>query len=268
MKTETFAINDWDDLVFENRNKAYGAYEVRKSYSNNLVTGFSVSIGLSILVFIIPILSFFMSEDIVANPKPIDTEDEIIVFEQKPYIPEPLPPQPQVRQTAAAAVSENLQVQVTTAEVETIIPTNADIVTSAHTGDDAGNGETTPYTGTDQGVVELPSDLSAPTSPVTICEIMPAYDGGLDALYEFIKRKVRYPASARRLGIEGTVYVSFVVNSEGKVVDVKTVRGISAECDKEAERVISLLSQWKSGVQNHRPVSVRMTLPIKFQLAK
>ncbi|SKC83161.1 energy transducer TonB [Ohtaekwangia koreensis] len=267
MKTETFAINDWDDLVFENRNKAYGAYEVRKSYSNNLVAGFSVSIGLSILVFIIPILSSFMSEDIIADVKPIVTEDETIIFEQQPYIPEPLPPQPQVRQAAAAAVSDNLQVQVTTAEVETIIPTNADIVTSVNTGDDAGTGEATPYTGTGQGV-ELPSDLPAPTGPVTICEIMPAYDGGMDALYEFIKRKVRYPASARRLGIEGTVYVSFVVNSEGKVVDVKTVRGISADCDKEAERVISLLSQWKSGVQNHRPVSVRMTLPIKFQLAK
>jgi protein TonB len=95
---------------------------------------------------------------------------------------------------------------------------------------------------------------------------MPAYDGGMEEMYRFIKNKVRYPASARRIGIQGTVFVTFVVNSEGKVVNVHTVKGISADCDKEAERVIALLSKWKPGMQNHNAVSVRMTLPIKFQM--
>lgn len=85
-------------------------------------------------------------------------------------------------------------------------------------------------------------------------------------MMKFIVKHTRFPSSARRLLTQGTVFVSFVVNSEGNVVDVKVVRGISADCDKEAARVIASMKGWKAGMQNHRAVSVRMTVPIKFQL--
>jgi hypothetical protein len=64
MKAETLVAKDWDDLVFENRNKEYGAYEVRKAYSGNLVAGFAVSIGIALLVFLIPIIISLMGGDV------------------------------------------------------------------------------------------------------------------------------------------------------------------------------------------------------------
>jgi protein TonB len=128
-------------------------------------------------------------------------------------------------------------------------------------------GEAGPSEGTGTVNVEVPAVVVPPTI-FDRAEVMPAFEGGLEALYKFIKKKIHYPAASRRMGIDGTVFVSFVINSEGKIVDIKTIKGISSDCDKEAERVVSLLPNWSPGMQNHRPVSVRMTLPIKFQLDK
>jgi protein TonB len=125
--------------------------------------------------------------------------------------------------------------------------------------------------GSSEGTGTVNVEVPAVVVPPTIfdrAEVMPAFEGGLEALYKFIKKKIHYPAASRRMGIDGTVFVSFVINSEGKIVDIKTIKGISSDCDKEAERVVSLLPNWSPGMQNHRPVSVRMTLPIKFQLDK
>jgi protein TonB len=87
-------------------------------------------------------------------------------------------------------------------------------------------------------------------------------------MYNFIRSKIHYPASARRMGLEGTVYVSFVIDRDGKVIKVEVIRGLSPDCDKEAARVIALLPGWNPGRQNDVPVMVRMTLPITFALDK
>jgi protein TonB len=68
------------------------------------------------------------------------------------------------------------------------------------------------------------------------------------------------------MGIEGQVFVSFVVDSEGKISEVTTIKGISADCDKEAVRVVQMMPPWKAGKQNGKPVKVRFVLPIKFKL--
>jgi protein TonB len=95
---------------------------------------------------------------------------------------------------------------------------------------------------------------------------MPMYEGGFEAMMRFISQKIKYPNSARQMGIEGTAFVQFVVNSEGKVTDVAIVRGFNAACDAEAARVIALMKNWKAGQQNNTAVSVRMVLPIKFKI--
>ncbi len=77
---------------------------------------------------------------------------------------------------------------------------------------------------------------------------------------------MKYPNRARQIGIEGKVFIKFVVNYEGKVVNVEIVKGISEDCDKEAARVIAMMPDWKPGIQNKTPVSVRMVLPINFKL--
>lgn len=90
--------------------------------------------------------------------------------------------------------------------------------------------------------------------------------GGYEAFYEYVSKNMRYPAQARRMGIEGTVYVQFVVEKDGSITDVQAVRGIGAGCDEEAVRVIQQQPNWNPPKQRGKPVRQRIILPIKFQL--
>ncbi len=267
MKAETLVAKDWDDLVFENRNKEYGAYEVRKAYSGNLVAGFTVSMGIALLAFIIPIVISLMGGDVKKIVEAIPTLSDPIVMTQPPVIEPPVNQPPPAAQTQVQTTA--LTPQVTTAVVpETDIVPNDDMVFGSTTDPvDGPPGESIVSEGPGTVQTAVPAVVATP-QVVDIAEVMPAFEGGLEEMYRFIKRKIHYPAASRRIGVEGTVYVSFVINREGKVVDVKTIRGISPDCDKEAERVVSMLPNWSPGMQNHNPVSVRMTVPIKFQLDK
>ena len=90
--------------------------------------------------------------------------------------------------------------------------------------------------------------------------------GGYEAFYEYVNKNMRYPAQARRMGIEGTVYVQFVVEKDGSITDVAAIRGIGAGCDEEAIRVIKNQPRWNPPKQRGKPVRQRIVLPIKFQL--
>jgi periplasmic protein TonB len=99
-----------------------------------------------------------------------------------------------------------------------------------------------------------------------VVEQPPEFEGGQEGLNKFVYKHIKYPASARRMNIEGTVYVGFVVNSDGSVSDAAIIKGISADCDKEALRVIQMMPKWRPGKQSGRPVRVKFVYPIKFKL--
>ncbi len=101
---------------------------------------------------------------------------------------------------------------------------------------------------------------------VSFAETMPSYKGGLKAFYKFVGQNLKYPAQARRIGIEGKVFVHFVVDKDGSLSDIKIVRGIGAGCDEEVLRIIEKSPKWNPGKQRGRPVKVRMMMPITFQL--
>jgi protein TonB len=98
MKAETLVAKDWDDLVFENRNKEYGAYEVRKAYSGNLVAGFAVSIGIALLVFLIPIIISLMGGDVKKIVEAIPKLSDPIEIAQPPVIEPPVTQPPPAAQ--------------------------------------------------------------------------------------------------------------------------------------------------------------------------
>lgn len=100
----------------------------------------------------------------------------------------------------------------------------------------------------------------------TIVEDQPVPNGGMSAFYKYVGDKLKYPAQARRMGIEGKVFVQFVVDKDGTLTEVKAVKGIGAGCDEEAVRVIKGAPKWKPGKQRGRSVKVRMILPITFKL--
>lgn len=263
MKTEALDPRTMDDLIFENRNKVYGAYLIRKSYSQNMMAGLGISVSLACLLVILPnVLALFGDEPgiLPTLKEPLDG----IVVNIAPIIDVPVKVNPPP--SAPKSTNTNLPPQVTTKPVEDVTPPTVDVTPSHGPGDGIDGAEPSPFgggTGTD--IIEAPLYV-APPPVVDFAEVMPQYEGGIEAMMKYIVKHTHFPSSARRLGTQGTVFVSFVVNSEGKVVDVRIARGISADCDKEAVRVISAMPAWKAGMQNHRAVSVRMTLPIKFQL--
>ncbi|MCF8277136.1 MAG: energy transducer TonB [Flavobacteriales bacterium] len=100
----------------------------------------------------------------------------------------------------------------------------------------------------------------------TIVEDMPSFPGGDAALLKFIAEHVEYPPIAKENGITGVVYVSYIVDKDGSVKDVKVVRGADPFLDKEAVRVVKTLKGYKPGKQRGKPVPVQFTIPIRFVL--
>jgi len=93
------------------------------------------------------------------------------------------------------------------------------------------------------------------------------FPGGLNALYKYMGKNLRYPEAARKNDVQGKVFVTFVIEKNGLVSNVKIIRGIGHGCDEEAVRVIKASPKWKPGMQNKRPVRQQYTLPINFALA-
>ncbi len=90
--------------------------------------------------------------------------------------------------------------------------------------------------------------------------------GGMSAFYKYVSDKMKYPAQARRMGIEGKVFVEFVINRDGSITDVKAIKGIGAGCDEEAVRVVQSAPPWNPGKQRGKPVRQRYVVPIIFKL--
>lgn len=101
----------------------------------------------------------------------------------------------------------------------------------------------------------------------TECEEMPEYPGGFNALVSEIAGAVKYPDEAKKKGIQGKVFVSFVVDEQGKVTNAKVERGVDAALDAEALRVVNGLKTWKPGKDKGKAVKVALTLPIQFKLS-
>ena len=105
-------------------------------------------------------------------------------------------------------------------------------------------------------------------APRAFVETMPEPLEGMLAFQKFLARNIKYPSQARRMGIQGRVFVQFVVDKKGNITDIKTIKGIGAGCDEEAERVMGILPKWKPGKQGYKRVAVRMIMPINFRLNK
>jgi TonB family protein len=103
-----------------------------------------------------------------------------------------------------------------------------------------------------------------PVYPVV--EKMPSYPGGDDVRIDFLVRNIKYPEQARKNGIQGKVFVTFIVETDGSITEVKVLRGIGGGCDEEAVRVIKLMPKWNPGTDKGQPVRVQFNLPIKFAL--
>ncbi|MBA3705472.1 MAG: energy transducer TonB [Bacteroidetes bacterium] len=268
---ESSIFNKWDsvvapvrnDMVFEDRNKAYGAYDLRKNHNRTvaialIITGASFLFAVSLPAIIDWINNKMEEVDVPVDITPIDLMAPPPLDETEP--PPPPPPPPPVMETVKftppvvtdeEVVEDPPPVQTEeTPQISTVTQEgdgNEDIVIP-----DAGN-----------GVVE-----SVNEAPLTIVEQMPDFPGGINEMMKFIQKNVQYPQVEKEAGISGTCYVTFVVEKNGSITDVKVLRGVSGGpgCDKEAQRVVKSMPSWKPGKQNGREVRVQFNLPIKFTL--
>lgn len=104
------------------------------------------------------------------------------------------------------------------------------------------------------------------TETYSVVEKMPEFPGGIDALMQYLSRKIRYPNKAQDNGVQGRVYVQFVVAKDGSIENVEVIRGIGSGCDEESIRVVKNMPKWTPGEQRGKKVRVKYTLPIRFSL--
>ena len=263
MKAEQVKNQRWEDIVFEFRNKAYGAYENRKSYSKHVLLAWIITIASAGLVLAYPKIAEWIKGQ---GDKDIPVLKTVKYTDLAPPPPiQNTPPPPQVNiPPPVKTIIKYLPPKVTDKEIveEEEMPTIEEVKQN-----DVGNEN---IEGTGEVVFEEPVEEVVQEEDedkiFMVVEQQAEFEGGLQALGKFISKNLRYPASARRMGTEGQVFVSFVIDKEGKISDVQVVKGISADCDKEAIRVVSMMPPWKPGKQNGRAVKSRFVLPIRFKL--
>lgn len=124
-----------------------------------------------------------------------------------------------------------------------------------------------------EDVVELTEDpVIDPTLPendtaiVVISDVMPEFPGGEDSLFAFLSRNIKYPAEAKKADIRGRVFVTFVVEKDGRITGERILRDIGGGCGEEVLRVIRTMPKWKPGTQDDTPVRVQFNLPVAFEL--
>jgi protein TonB len=262
MKTAATVTQSWEDIVFENRNKDYGAYVNRKSYSKSVVIATGITILVLVFVLAFPMLKELFSSDDVVDDRKLNTTT--ISLDQPPPISPNQPPPPDVRiPPPVKTIIKFLPPKVTDKEVveEEEMPTIEEIKQN-ETG-------TENIEGTGEVIFEEPVEEAKgedPNKVFLVVEQPPEPEGGFEAMNKFVVKNLKYPASAKRMNIEGTVYVGFVVDADGRVSEAAIIKGISADCDKEALRVVQMMPKWRPGKQSGRPVRVKFVYPIKYKL--
>ncbi len=263
MKTEAAIHTTWEDILFENRNKDYGAYFIRKIYSRNVILSFIGMLLIMGLAIAYPtIAEFFRSREGASDFK--KDLSKVVTLDQPPPIMPNTPPPPRVEVPPPVKTLKYVAPKVTKEEVlEEEIPTIEEIKKTEVSTETTEGPETVVFEEPVKEVVDNGDDNQI----YTVVEQQPEFPGGYEAMMKFIQKNMKYPPQARRMGTEGRVFVGFVVNTDGKITDVQTVKGISMDCDKEAARVVQMMPPWKAGKQNGRPVRVRFVLPVNFKLA-
>ena len=269
--------SEWLDLVFADRNKSYGAYDLRNHYGDNMMK----ALAITVLGFTVAAISFTIAfkHDVVD-----DTKTTII------NITPPIVQPPKIEKVHEAKVETQpkkldaikpvtpAHSNVTTKKFLPPVVTNEPVTTEPPKLNPTDNissvdfkADPTKPAGSllDKGVTPgeggPPVKVEGPATDNSVhmgVDIMPEPFGGASAWSKFIQRTLRYPET----DMEGRVTISFIVEKDGHLSDIQVLKGVSSDLDREALRVIKLAPAWKPGKQNGQPVRVRYTIPIVFQM--
>ncbi len=247
-----------DDIIFEHRNKDYGAYLLRKKYGKRLMS----SLTSAIAIFLLGVSGIILADYLKKEKSNAENENISVQINNVPK-EKIIPLLPEVPVQEKKVVAFRAPIVINTDEE---IPEElSDII------------EKTQNTSPIDTVVaiEIPEEVTKTTvieeeeekvKIYTVVEEWPQFQGGDTARIKYLSENLKYPKIAKETGIQGAVYVTFVIEKDGSISNVNIIRGIGGGCDEEALRVVSAMPKWKPGRQNGKEVRVQFSMPITFKL--
>ncbi len=260
------------EILFSNRNRAYGAYQLRRQYTTTLARALGFGLLLIALMVALPHILKAFSGFMPDIEKPIDERKITDV-----YVLPPPPPPPPIPSTPPPATRSTQRFVLPIVDKDEKVPeeppklSNDDLLK-----DPADVGKATldvpiqaPPTLRDPGlgIIESPTprDNDEPKEGYDV-DKMPSFPGGVKEMMEYLANNIKYPVMAREANIQGTVVLTFVVGKDGSITDVGVLKEIGGGCTKEAMRVVESMPKWSPGEMKGNNVKVRFTLPVKFKL--
>lgn len=279
-KDVDLSSKEWCDIVFDGKNKEYGAYQLRAtSVKRHTKALLSVVIVLALILtaIILVITGVFKSADEDINAK--NEQEEVIMApedipeeEEQMDIPEQKPEEVQAEDEVAAtqAVTEVVIKDIVdkdreVKDQEQVLENTAQLGADDHKGVEDVNRDRVVKEVVEEKPVEKPKE-EGPLS-VAMVEQKPSFPGGESAMYKWLQDNIIYPAAASEEGVQGKVTVQFIVEKDGSITHVQVVRGKHPALDAEAARVIRKMPRWTPGRNNGQPVRVTYHLPVQFKLA-
>ena len=268
--------NDWTEIVFSGRNQAYGAYQLRKGTGRRNIWSMVFVAAVAALAYVG--LSAYNSYQEAQKAK-FEAEMEASLLEQKKEAKvEKKTETPKIEQ-----VKQVEKVKSSIAFTPPVIKKDSEVKPEEEmkTQDQLNESKTAVGAFTVEGndeeggtILKAVEEIAAPEPPkheeenkvFDVVEQMPAFPGGQAALMQYLSSHVKYPAVAEENGISGRVTVQFVVERDGSVTDVRTMKSVDPSLDREAERVVKSMPKWIPGKQNGSPVRVKYFVPVVFRL--
>lgn len=274
--------NGWCDLIFEGRNKAYGAYKLRtQTGKRNLKAIITIAVLAALLIVLFYIKAGYdayqaahaKNENVTElsalnQPKKkqeAKVERKVQVEEKKEVVKEVKSSikftAPVIKKDAEVKPEDEMKTQ------DQIMQTN----TAIGALDVKGNSDQGEILKVTQRVETEPVKAEAPKPEVEnkvfdVVEQMPSFPGGQSALMSYLANNIKYPVVAQENGVQGRVVVSFVVERDGSITDVQVVRSVDPSLDREAQRVVRSMPKWIPGKQNGQAVRVKYNVPVSFRL--
>jgi protein TonB len=259
----------WLELVFDNRNKDYGAYDLRKHYAGNLVK--AMAIAFFSVAFLYTGYSVFL------KVKPVDfvkstRYDPLIPIPPitRHVVPVPTRPATSIPHVQVNTIRYPVYVPKPDAQAEnpaTITELQTAAISTQTTKGKDGDGENISITDLGTGSATPNITESEEVKDWTAIEVLPEPYGGAAAWSKFLQKNIHYPARAAEEGKQGKVFLSFIVEKDGHLSNIVVDRPMGFGLDEEAVRVLKLAPAWKPGIQNGHAVRVKFTIPINFQTA-
>ena len=270
--------NGWTDLIFEGRNKSYGAYKLRRNTPRRNLTSILVIAALAILMMILTWAKAAYDRYQAAH-HPVEQVTELSALDQPKKEAKVERKQVQVEEKKEVVKEVKSSIKFTAPVIkkdnlvkpEEMMKTQDQLMqtnTAIGALDVKGNSDKGEILKVTERVADEPV---APKPEVEkkifeVVEQQPSFPGGQGALMSYLNSHINYPAVAQENGVQGRVIVQFVVEPDGSISQVKVARGVDPSLDKEAARVVNGMPKWIPGKQNGQAVRVRFTLPVQFRL--